>query len=155
MLTYWRRPRVKKALIFLAVFATLSLTSLSAQESENEKESQLYPKHIYVAKIWSHKLGFRIDYYRDDKTIGTLYAPLKWFREAGGLAQLGFDEGDQVPYMTVFYKEGKVSHFRVFAYRDITHYTWGTPPSAENWDDRFNTEEPLFEYFAPKKSDAQ
>lgn len=141
---------MKKAVIFLALLTVVSLAFLSAQEEDKKTESELYPKHIYVARIWAHKLGYRIDYMRDDRTVGTIYAPIEWFQKSGGFAQLGYEEGEQSPYMVVFFKEGKVSHFRVFAQPEVRHITWGTVPSSENWDDRFNVEEPVFQLLSPE-----
>ena len=99
---------MKKALLIVCFLLVLVAVTGFAQSGNSE--SVLYPKQVYIAKIYPHQLGYRIDYYRDDNTIGTLYAPMSWFQGAAPKAKLGYGSGPCYPFMIAFYKEGKIDH---------------------------------------------
>ena len=142
---------MKKRLLMACCLFTIVSVFGFAQDSQKKNESYLYPKQIYIAKIYPHQLGYRIDYFRDDNTIGTLYAPISWFEGSAPKAKLGYGTGPCYPFMIAYYKEGKIDHINIYVFQDLAHLSWGYLSDELDLTDEFNVEEPVLTFYKDKK----
>lgn len=114
---------VKRISIFVIVILIFGAAGAFAQNFEDE--SEYYPKTLQIASIFNHSDGFRVDYIRQDYTVGTFWAPIEWFRGAASMGAIAHGKGRAYPYVTFFYKDGEVDHFRLYLYENPAHESWG------------------------------
>jgi len=91
--------------------------------------SAFYPVRVDVVKIYSHSDGLRVIYQKIGSGVADVYLPLKWF-VPGGKAELVRANDPSYPYMSVFYKEGKFDHLRLYAKEDYRDPSWGVLESS-------------------------
>jgi hypothetical protein len=108
---------MKRATIVLVLIAVVSL-GLAAETSA------FYPVRIDVVKIYSHADGYRVIYRKGSADVGAVYLPARWF-VPGGKAELVRDNDPSFPYMTLFYKDGKFDHLRLYVLANQKDETWG------------------------------
>jgi len=113
---------VKRIIILTIVF--LSALAISAQNFENE--SEYYAKTVPITKIYIHKEGYRVDYLRGGNLVDVFWAPLEWFRGSQRKGAIAFGTGVAYPYASFFFKDGAVSHFRLYLVENMGHESWGT-----------------------------
>lgn len=129
----------KLALIALLVFG-VSLFA-SAQQTE------IYVKTLYIERIYPTTLGYRIDYRRESSMLlATSYIPLDWFGGPGARARLIEDRSRNVPYVSVYYKDGEFSHLVLFVHPNIQHISYGKLQLTADVEAAFDIEEPDFRY---------
>jgi hypothetical protein len=114
---------VKRATFFVIILLLISAAGAFAQNIENE--SELYPKTLQIARIFNHSKGYRVDYIRQDYTVGTFWAPVEWFRGAASMGAIAHGSGRAYPYVTFFYRDGEVDHFRLYLVESPAHESWG------------------------------
>ncbi len=114
---------MKRIILFVLIILLISTAGAFAQKFENE--SDFYPKTVQIARIFNNTNGYRVDYIRQDYTIDTFWAPIDWFRGAGSTGAIAFGQGRAYPYVTFFYKEGVVDHFRLYLVENPAHESWG------------------------------
>lgn len=129
----------KLALIALLVFGV----SLFAAAQETE----IYVKTLYIERIYPTSLGYRIDYRRESSMLlATSYIPLDWFGGPGSRARLINDRSRNVPYVSVYYKDGEFSHLVLFVHPNIQHVSYGQLQLTADVESEFDIEEPDFRY---------
>jgi hypothetical protein len=111
--------------ITLIVMSILLFSTAGAFAQKFENESELYPKTVPIAHIYNNSKGFRVDYIRQNYTVGTFWAPIEWFRGAGSTGEIAYGEGASYPYVTFYYKDGEVDHFRLYLIENPAHESWG------------------------------
>jgi hypothetical protein len=114
---------VKRVTLITLVLLLIGTVGAFAQQFENE--SELYPKTLQIARIFNHSDGYRVDYIRQNYTVGTFWAPIEWFRGAASVGAMAFGDGPAYPYVTFFYKDGEVDHFRLYVIENPAHDSWG------------------------------
>jgi len=114
---------MKRATIALVLIAIVSL-GLAAEASA------FYPVRIDVVKVFSHGDGFKVVYRKGSADVSAVYLPARWF-VPGGKAELVRATDASFPYMTLFYKDGKFDHLRLYVLQDQTDETWGVLTPAE------------------------
>lgn len=98
---------------------------------------------LSIEKIYSHSKGYVVEYRKNSIGTERIYLPLEWFTgkvnmettRKGELYKL--KNGNVWPYVSVYYKDGKTDHVRLFV-RDNSHQTWGTILNGVDLDDQFN-----------------
>lgn len=113
---------------------------LFAQEQSNEQDT-IYAITVQVQRVYPHRLGYKVIYNRSDLYPGETYLPVRWFTEAAGKAEIIYSRHPSVPYLTVFYVNGEVSHMRLFVHADHAHRSWGALPSGEDLREVFASDE--------------
>jgi hypothetical protein len=112
--------RIGIAIVLLAVVSIAAFAETSV----------FYPVRVDVVKVYSHADGFRVLYRKGSVDVTDVYLPMKWF-VPGGKAELVRADDPSYPYMTVFYKEGKFDHLRLYVKENSRDETWGIlDPSA-------------------------
>ena len=125
-----------KRVTLIAVFLLIAgLAGSAAQTIQNE--SDLYPKTVPIAKIYPLPDGYRIDYIRQDYTLGILWAPTEWFRSAASIGEIVYGNGPSYPYVTFFYKGGEVDHFRLYLVENPNHESWGSLDPTKDYSSNF------------------
>jgi len=114
---------MKRATIVIALVAILAC-ALAAETSA------YYPVRLDVVKVYSHADGYRVIYRKGSADVGVVYLPARWF-VPGGKAELVRDNDPSFPYMTIFYKDGKFDHLRLYVLADQHDSTWGILTPAE------------------------
>ncbi|MCG8452496.1 MAG: hypothetical protein MI717_04860 [Spirochaetales bacterium] len=132
---------MKRVSVIALILFVLCTVGAFAQQFPNE--SELYPKSLQIAKIYNHSKGYRIDYIRQDYTVGTFWAPVAWFREAGGIGEIAYGEGESYPYVSFFYKDGQMDHFRLYLFRNLAHESWGFLDPTIDYDGEFPANDAL------------
>jgi len=131
----------KKA-VFFVLFIMITTASLVFAETGT---ASVYPKTVAINRIYPHTLGYRVDYIKSNRTIGTFYAPLEWFKKAGGYGEIVYGNGKQYPYATFYYVGNKIDHFRLYLIEDFNDISWGSLRD-QDVTDKFNSEELVIEY---------
>jgi hypothetical protein len=137
----------------VAFVAALLITPVIGQESKAdpaairpENKSEYYYVNVSLEKVIPHKLGFIVVYRKGNFDFAESYLPVEWF---GGTASKGevirISGGSAWPYMSVFYKGGKVDHVRLYVRKELGHISWGALPSGKNVDDKFKVEDLVLE----------
>lgn len=124
-----------KKFIILLVLAFFAVTSVAAAN-----ESPYYAKSVFITKIVSHQKGYKITYLDNKHDPIVVYVPMDWFYKQGnGVTDDGFVKaemiygiGPQFPYMTIFWKNGKFHHLRIFANSDYNDPSWGVLEPTDN-----------------------
>jgi len=113
-----------------------------AVDIKAENSSAYYYVNVHIEKVYPHQLGYMIAYRKSGAELGQAYLPGTWFTKSAGKGELiRLEGGAQWPYLSVYYKDGKVDHVRLFVRAEFSHQSWGHIPSTANIDDRFNVEE--------------
>jgi len=98
--------------ISLALLLVIAALSLFAQNFENE--SEIYPKTLQVAQVSRHADGLRVDYIRQNYTVGTLWAPNEWFNSPESIGEIFYGNKRAYPYITFYFVDGALDHFRLY-----------------------------------------
>ena len=114
---------MKRSIVALLLIAIVSL-GLAAEASA------FYPVRVDVLKVYSHGDGFKVLYRKGTADVGTVYLPSRWF-VPGGKAELVRATDPSFPYMSVFYKDGKFDHLRLYVLNDTKDETWGVLNPSE------------------------
>jgi hypothetical protein len=121
--------------LILIAFVTLGLAA---------ETSAFYPVRVDVVKVFSHADGFKVIYRKGSADVGTVYIPVRWF-VPGGKAELIRGEDTSFPYISIFYKDGKFDHLRLYVLADQRDLTWGVL-SPDEGAGKFGSDELKIEY---------
>jgi hypothetical protein len=114
---------MKRATIVIVLTAFIAC-ALAAETSA------FYPVRIDVVKVFSHSDGFRVVYRKGSADVAAVYLPARWF-VSGGKAELVRGNDTSFPYMSIFYKDGKFDHLRLYVLADQHDPTWGILEPSE------------------------
>lgn len=98
---------------------------------------------IPVEKIYYHSKGYVVEYRKNGMGTERIYLPLSWFRQNGNTETtrkgelIKIKNGNVWPYISVYYRDGKTDHVRLYV-RDNAHQTRGAIPNSVNLDDKFD-----------------
>jgi len=113
-----------KRIAILFVLIAVIASTLAADTSP------YYPMRVDVVKVFSHSDGYRVVYRKGGADAGTVYLPARWF-VAGGKADIVRGDDTSFPYMTVFYKDGKFDHLRLYVLSNHSDQSWGILDPSE------------------------
>lgn len=130
----------KRAASLMVLFMILCGTFLYAEVTTSE----FYPKTMAINRVYPNKDGYRVDYIKSNRTLGTFYCPTEWFQKAAGYGEIVYGEGSQYPYATFYYKDGKIDHFRLYLVSNFNDISWGV--FREEAGDKFNVSDLTIDY---------
>ena len=110
----------RTVLLVVLIFLLLGISTVSAQN----QDPKIYVKTVSIMKILNHALGYKVLYMKSSMEVGEFYVPHTWFK-AGGKAELIMGDSPAFPYFSVFYREGKFDHIKLYAHRNIGDLSWG------------------------------
>jgi hypothetical protein len=139
---YYREVAVKKILFFTTLLLVAAgLAPLTAQQSTSGSSSGTegsYAITVSLERVYPYRKGYVVKYTRGLGKTSDAYLPIEWFEGAGKKGDLIYmGSGTDWPHMTVFYKDGKFSHVRLYVRKERGHESWGDVPFNVNIDDRF------------------
>lgn len=102
------------------------------------EESDMFVKTMPITKIYTHKLGYKVVYLKNDLNFGEFYVPLKWFDTAGGKGVIIKGVDPAYPYFSIFWKNGEFHSVKLYVRRDLQHQSWGTLQSLPETSDNFD-----------------
>lgn len=136
-------PEVKRTIFICIILLVVATGILSAEDS------RMFVKTMPITKIYSHRLGFRVLYYKNDLSFGEFYVPLKWFDEAGGREQrenapqrgvIIFGNDNAYPFFSIFWFDGQFHSIKLYVKQDLRDPSWGDIPTTADVEENFNIE---------------
>jgi hypothetical protein len=114
-------------------------------------ESKFYARSFNIEKVYFHAKGYKITYITGKLKYVSTYLPHSWFSQSAtkngvqAKGELAWGNDPSYPYMTVFWKDGKFSHVRLYLKKNTHDVSYGIinpnqDPAA------FDVEEPVLEY---------
>jgi hypothetical protein len=142
-----RRLRMKKALFaaVVALFLAASLplfaqTTTSAPSRTNPQ--QAYNKVVPLLKVWMHPLGYVLQFFTSQSTVGEIYVPLTWFNKGvESKADLVYGNERSYPYASIFWVDGKFDHVNIYVLDHYNALSWGIMETVTDRSASFNVEE--------------
>jgi hypothetical protein len=136
---------MKKAGFALAA-AVLLVTSLPSfaqkaySSADNPKDA--YYKVVPLLKVWMHPLGYLVQYWTSKSQVAPMYIPYTWFNGgASSKADIIFVNDPGVPYVAIFWVDGKFDHLNLYVQSSYESLTWGILNGAADLSSQFNVED--------------
>ena len=126
-----------KRTIVLVVLITLLLGVFAV--SAQDQDPKIYVKTVSIMKILNHSLGYKVLYLKSSMDVGEFYVPHSWFK-AGGKADLVMGNTRAFPYFSMFYRDGKFDHIKLYAHDNIQHLSWGRLKTQAGDSSKFEVE---------------
>ena len=112
-------------------------------DDTNITRSDFYVVQIPIERVFAHNKGYMVEYRKTPLVNKTVFLPMEWFVPSkentgplkGEVVLMG--TGKNWPYMSVYYKDGKMDHVRLHVRRDDRHFTWGYIGPNADIDKRF------------------
>jgi len=120
-----------KKLIISLVFLALMVSGLPlfAQAIPPEDTSEFFYVNVSLDRIYPSRLGYILQYRKGVNQYGLIPLPIEWFAHAGAKAEVVTrPKGSDWPSLTVFYRNGELSHMRLYVHASRAHPTWGNVP---------------------------
>ena len=115
------------------------------------EESKFYARSFNIEKVYFHAKGYKVTYMTGKLKYASAFLPHSWFSQSakkdGVLAkgELAYGEDASYPYMTVFWKDGKFSHVRLYLKRNFYDVSYGVINPKQD-PAAFDVEELVLEY---------
>ena len=130
----------RSVMVLVALFAAMVVMNVQAQQQQQraDNESKLYVSTVYINRVYTHRLGYKIVYERNDLTLGEAYIPNQWFRSAAGKAELINTASKSAPYMEIYYENGSFKFVRLYVSSNRNDPSWGSLRRGEVPAESFN-----------------
>ena len=125
----------RKIVLVVLISLLLGVSAVSAQD----QDPKIYVKTVSIMKILNHSLGYKVLYLKSSMDVGEFYVPHSWFK-AGGKAELVMGYTLAFPYFSVFYRDGKFDHIKLYAHDNIQHLSWGRLKTQAGDSSKFEVE---------------
>jgi hypothetical protein len=130
------RGTMKRTIVLVVLISLLlGVSAVSAQD----QDPKIYVKTVSIMKILNHSLGYKVLYLKSSMDVGEFYVPHSWFK-AGGKAELVMGNTPAFPYFSVFYRDGKFDHIKLYAHDNIQHLSWGRLKTQAGDSSKFEVE---------------
>ena len=130
----------RKRIVIVWLSLLCLLVPLAAQESSGYQKRDVYTKTFPIAKIWSCKYGYRVDYVNSKLDINVVYIKSEYFSGTTGKAILALGRGPEYPYLSVTWAGGELDHVVIYAIDNYGAYSWGVLRGGDELKDRFPEE---------------
>jgi hypothetical protein len=135
---------MKRAGLCIAMVALL-MTSvpLFAQQTDTSSKypKEVYYKVIHLMKVWTHELGYVVQYFNSKGEVADVYIPLTWFNQgANSKADIVYGLEAAYPYMVIFWADGKFDHVTLYVSSDENARSNGALSSVD-LSKEFNVQE--------------
>jgi len=97
----------------------------------------MFVKTMPISKIYTHKLGYKVVYLKNDLDFAEFYVPLKWFDMADRKAVIVRGVDPSYPYFSIFWKEGEFHSIKLYVRSDLQDISWGTLRLLPDISDKF------------------
>ncbi len=110
------------------------------------EESEYFVKTVPIVKVYPHSLGFKVLFLKSDLSFGNIYVPYTWYAKSGGKAELVYGTEPTIPYMSIFWKDGKFSHMRLYLEKNPLGESYGVIDKSVDYTEQFKTEDIPLEF---------
>ena len=132
---------MKKPVILTAAVLML-LASLPSFSQALSYPKDAYIKSVHIQKIWTHQLGYKVQFFSSKSKPSEFYVPLTWFNKGvDSKAKIVFGNTAEYPYFTVVWVDGKFDHITLYVQQDYRDLTWGELSGAGDLSSQFNVED--------------
>lgn len=111
---------MKKLVLAAAIFGIVT-AGLFAQQDQ----PTVFVRTVYANRVYSHSMGYKVEYTTGNNRLGELYLPIEWFVEAAGQGRLIHTQSKTAPYMQLVYLDNEFSHLNLFVKANYDHHSWG------------------------------
>jgi len=109
----------KYIFVISVILMVLIITPLFTQEET------VYIKNFPIVKVYSHRFGYKVNYWTSKLETAFVYIPMAWFTGTSSKAEIVLGDDMSYPYLSVVWIDGKFDHVRIYAHQNFYHYTWG------------------------------
>jgi hypothetical protein len=127
----------RKTVVLCLALLCLLFAPLFAQDKPGYQKRDVYTKTFPIAKIWSSKFGYRVDYVTSSLDVKVVYLKLELFTGAAGKAVLSLGRGQEYPYMSVTWVAGEIDHVTIYAIDSPAAYSWGVLHGGDDIKNQF------------------
>lgn len=106
-----------------------------------------YPKSVYykvvpLMKVWTGSLGYVVTFFNSDNKVQTVYIPIGWFNQGpASKADIVFGLGPAIPYMSIYWADGKFDHVRLYVSSDNNAASNGALREGTDLSKQFDVQE--------------
>jgi hypothetical protein len=84
---------------------------------------------LSLEKVYPTRLGYILQYRKGVNELGFIPLPVDWFAHSAARAEIVTrPKGSDWPSLSIFYKNGELSHLRLYVHASRAHPTWGNVP---------------------------
>lgn len=132
---------MKRSILALALLVLMAgVGSVVFAQNNDDDQVDIQVLTVYIQKVFPHRLGYRVIYFKSDLYPGEAFLPSRWFTQAAGKGEIIESEDRNVPYMQIYWHDGEFHHVRLFVHTDRSHRSWGALPSDVDYQDEFAVE---------------
>ena len=128
-------------------FAQQTGTAPQAGAGQPAGTTSEYPKDVYykvvpLMKVWTGSLGYIATFFSSESKVQTIYLPLTWFNNGpSSKAQIVYTLGPSIPYLTIFWADGKFDHATLYVSSDDNSATNGVISEGLDLSKQFDVQE--------------
>jgi hypothetical protein len=137
---------MKRAGLFVAAILLLGTAIPSFAQQTADTASQ-YPKDVYykvvpLMKVLTGSLGYEVKFFNSSGQVQTDYLPMAWFNNGPtSKADIVYGLGPTLPYMSVYWADGKFDHVTLYVSSDDNSLTNGVLSQNTDLSSQFNVQE--------------
>ena len=132
---------MKRSILAFALFVLMAgMGSVVFAQDSDDDSTDIQVLTVYIQKVYPHRLGYRLIYFKSDLYPGEAFLPSRWFTQAAGKGEIIESEAGNVPYMHIYWHDGEFNHVRLFVHADRSHRSWGALPSDVDYRNQFAIE---------------
>ncbi|MCL1817927.1 MAG: hypothetical protein FWG35_03280 [Spirochaetaceae bacterium] len=133
------------------IYAVAAVMLFLAVGSALAEESKFYARSFNIEKVYFHNKGYKVTYITGKLKFASTYLPHSWFSQSStkngvqAKGELAYGNDASYPYMTIFWKDGKFSHVRLYLKKNLYDVSYGAINPNQD-PTAFDVEEPALEY---------
>ena len=116
---------------FVGLLTLVLLLAAALPLAAQSKDNPIFVKTVPIMKIYGHPLGYRILYEKSNLEVGELYVPVEWFARSGGKGDIVWGTDSAYPYLSIFWKDGKFDHVRLYLREEHERQELGEAPGRQ------------------------
>ena len=134
-----------KRVVLLIAMVVLLAGSIPSFAQQTDTSSQ-YPKDVYckvvpLMKVWTHALGYVVQFFNSKQKVEDVYLPLTWFNNGiNSKGEIVYGLEPSYPYMAIFWADGKFDHVTLYVIADDNSKTNGALANVD-LSSSFNVQE--------------
>lgn len=106
----------------------------------------MFVKTMPITKVYTHKLGYKVLYLKNDLNFAEFYIPLEWFDMAEQKAVIIRGADPSYPYFSIFWKQGEFHSIKLYVKSDLQDESWGTLTGQPDVASKFDIDAPELEF---------
>ena len=133
----------KAGFVLAAILLLTSLPSFAQQAySSTNNPKDAYYKIVPMLKVWSHQLGYMVQFWTTKNQIAQMYIPLTWFNQGvNSKADIFYGNLPEIPYVVIYWVDGKFDHVNLYVRNDFNSLSWGVLNQAGDLSSQFNVQD--------------